>query len=334
MVNREDEIRLALPSKGPLAEPALELLAAAGLKVYKPNPRQYRAVIPDLPGLVVLFQRPGDIVISVRDGSVDFGVTGGDVVAEHRGENGHVLVIHPGLGFGHCSLQIIVPETWEDVNDMASLMARGAALGRPLRVATKFPNQTRAFFEQRGLSHFELIFAEGTLEIAPTIGYADLISDLVSTGTTLRDNRLKPLSDGAVLRSQAVLAANRERLKQNPAVLGMARTLLEFIVATLRGEENVSVFANMRSDSAEAIAGRMFSQQTIGGLQGPTLSPVITRQGERWFATHLIVRKRELAQAIAELRSVGGSGVVVSPVLYIFEEEPQEYREMLRQMEA
>jgi ATP phosphoribosyltransferase len=76
----------------------------------------------------------------------------------------------------------------------------------------------------------------------------------------------------------------------------------------------------------------MLDKPVISGLQGPTLSPVVTRQGEGWFATHLIVRKDQLAQAISELRQVGGSGVVVTPVTYIFEEEPIEYREMLNQL--
>jgi ATP phosphoribosyltransferase len=333
MTGTTREIRLALPSKGPLAAPALELLDQAGLRVHHPNPRQYEATIPNLPGVSVLFQRPGDVVVSVRDGSVDFGITGGDVLAEKRGPNGSILTIHPALGFGHCTLNVIVPEAWEKVNTMADLKALRAEWKRPLRVATKFPLQAEAFFRQRGLDEVEFISAEGTLEIAPIIGYADLITDLVSTGTTLRDNRLKCLTDGQILASQGCLIANRASLKNNPTALGIARTLLEFSVAYLRARDNVSVFANMRGDSPESIAERMFSQKVIGGLQGPTLSPVITHQGEKWYAAHLVVRKDQLAQAINELRSVGGSGVVVSPVSYIFEEEPAEYRKMLKQLE-
>ncbi len=327
------DIRLALPSKGPLAEPALELLEQAGLHVHHPNPRQYQASIPNLPGVTVLFQRPGDVVVSVRDGSVDFGITGWDVMCEKRGGNGHLLSIHPALGFGHCTLNVIVPEAWETVTTMADLQALQTAWKRPLRVATKFPLQAEAFFRQHGLEAVEFIFAEGTLEIAPTIGYADLITDLVSTGITLRDNRLKRLADGQILASQGCLIANQDSLKNNPAALGVARTLLEFIVACLRARDNVSVFANMRGDLPESIARRMFTKAFIGGLQGPTLSPVITRQGEKWYATHLVVRKDQLSQAIAELRAVGGSGVVVSPVSYIFEEEPAEYQAMLKQLE-
>lgn len=334
MPEQQSEIRLGLPSKGRLTEPTLELLASAGLQVHKPNPRQYKATVPALPQLSVFFQRPGDIVVSVRDGSIDFGITGWDIVAEQSGTNGKILKIHPGLGFGHCSLYVIIPEVWENIQQMSDLRDTQQSLNRPLRVATRFPNLTKEFFNRHGLPHIELIYAEGTLEIAPTIGYADLIIDLVSSGTTLRDNRLKTLQDGLIIDSQACMIANRERLVSNPAVLTMARQLLEFIVAHLRATENVSIFANIRGDSPEEIAQRMFTKRLIGGLQGPTLSPVITRQGERWYAAHLIVRKDQIVQAIAEIRDVGGSGVVVTPVKYIFEEEPQEYKDMLALLEA
>lgn len=333
MLGTSREIRLALPSKGPLAGPTYELLDQAGLHVHHPNPRQYEATIPNLQGVNVLFQRPGDVVVSVRDGSVDFGITGGDVLAEKRGHNGSIMTIHPALGFGQCTLNVIVPEAWEQVNSMTDLKTLQIELGRPLRVATKFPLQAEAFFKKHGMESVEFISAEGTLEIAPIIGYADLITDLVSTGTTLRDNRLKRLEDGQILASQGCLIANRISLKNNPTALRIARTLLEFIVAYLRAKENVSIFVNMRGDSPEIIAERMFSQKVIRGLQGPTMSPVITHEGEKWYAAHLVVRKDQLAQAINELRSVGGSGVVVSPVNYIFEEEPFEYRHMLKQLE-
>lgn len=322
-------LRLSIPSKGRLSEDSLSFLAACGLDVYKPNPRQYEASVPSVPGLTVLFQRPADIVISVRNGSVDFGITGLDVLAEYRGPNGDILPIHSALGYGACSLDVIVPDTWTGVNRMADLSRKQAEIGRPLRVATKFPNAAAPFFARNGLANVNFIAAEGTLEIAPTIGYADLITDLVSTGTTLRDNHLKRLEDGEILSSQACLIANKAALMSNPEALSIAKTLLEYIVAHLRANRAVSVFVNMRGDSPESIARNMFTQKVIGGLQGPTFSPVITRQGEQWYAAHLVVQKDQLTQAIAELRSIGGSGVVVAPVTYIFEEEPEEYRAML-----
>ncbi|HEY57601.1 MAG TPA: ATP phosphoribosyltransferase [Anaerolineae bacterium] len=321
------QIRLSLPSKGRLGQAALDFLAAAGLRVDKPNPRQYIARIPALPDLTVLFQRAGDIVVSVRDGSVDFGITGLDLVAEKRGENGQVLVLHEALGFGHSTLTLAVPEDWP-VHSLDDLRAHAARLGRPLRVATKFPNLTGAFLNRHAIPH-RLIAAEGTLETAPAIGYADLISDLVSSGQTLRDNRLRPLSDGAIQPSQAVLIANREALRQRPEVLAMARRLLEYIEAHLRAQENLLVIANMRGESPEAIAQRMFTRPTIGGLQGPTISPVYVREGGPWYAVSIVVRRDQLPDAIADLRAIGGSGIIVTPVTYIFEEEPPRYKAML-----
>jgi len=324
-------IRLSLPSKGRLQENAMSFLAAAGLSVFKPNPRQYQAQIPVLPELGVLFQRPGDIVVSVRQGSVDFGITGMDVIEENRGANGDILILHDALGFGHCSLMLAIPESWNDVTNISSLKKFASTLNHPLRVATKFPVLTERFLNQHDIPH-TLISAEGTLETAPTIGYADIISDLVSSGQTLQDNRLRALPDGLIQPSQAALIANRASL-QNPQTLEMARRLLEYIEAHLRAKENLLVIANMRGESPEAIAQRLFTQTSVGGLQGPTISPVLTRESNQgWHSVSIIVRRDHLPQAIGELRSVGGSGIIVSPVTYIFEEEPPRYTAMLAEI--
>jgi ATP phosphoribosyltransferase len=323
------DLRLSIPSKGRLAEETTDFLAACGLEIYKPNPRQYEAAIPAVPGLAVLFQRPADIVISVRNGSVDFGITGLDVLAEHRGENGHILAVHEALGYGKCSLALAVPEGWEEVREADGLRLRAEALGRPLKVATKFPVLTGRFLEARRVP-FSLVSAAGTLEIAPAIGYADLIADLVSSGQTLRDNRLRPLPDGTILASQAALIANRAALQSNPAALAVARQLLEFIEARLRAQDNLSVFANVRGASPEAIAAKLFACTTVAGLQGPTVSRMVSRDGDPdWYDVHVIVRREQLFAAINELRGIGGSGVVVAPVTYIFEEEPPRYKAML-----
>jgi ATP phosphoribosyltransferase len=333
-MSQRDDIRLSLPSKGRLGQRALDLLADCGLEVRKTNPRRYAAGIPTLPSLTVIFQRPGDIVVSVRDGSVDFGITGMDLVAERRGENGAVLVLHDQLGFGRCRLCLAVPEAWGDVSTLADLEAHARSLGRPLRVATKFPNLAGEFLARLRDLPFTLVDAEGALEVAPTIGYADLICDLVSTGQTLHDNRLRPLEDGVVISSEATLIANRSALRSRPEVLEVARLLLEYVEAHLRAEDHLAVFANMRGDSPRAIAARMFEQETLGGLQGPTISPVVVRGHDAgWYAVHIVVRRDCLFDGVAELRSIGGSGVVVTPVAYIFEEEPDRCQAMLEALE-
>jgi ATP phosphoribosyltransferase len=325
----EQAIRLSLPSKGRLETDTLSFLAAAGLRIVKSNPRQYQAEVAAFPDLNVIFQRPGDIVVSVRQGTVDFGITGLDVIEEKRGLNGDIVILHDSLGFGACALTLAIPEDWREVRDLISLKEHVKSFNRPLRVATKFPVLTKRFLAEHEIPH-TLIAAEGTLETAPALGYADLISDLVSSGQTLQDNRLRPLPGGVIQRSQAALIANRNNLQTRPRALELGRWLLEYIEAHLRAEGNLLVTANMRGESPEGIAQQMFAQTVVGGLQGPTISPVVVRDAtSTWYSVTVIVRRDNLPRAITELRSIGGSGIIVSPVTYIFEEEPPRYKAML-----
>lgn len=342
MTRIREQIRLALPSKGRLAEQSFEFLERCGLRVFRPNSRQYIATIPTQPNVQVILQRPGDIVIGVRQGSLDFGITGLDMVRE-KNHADKTLILHEALGFGHCSLNLAVPDALADVvgtEDLAHYAKGLIEENRPMRVATKFPNLTAAFLDQHNIAPYKLINAEGTLEIAPMIGYADIIVDLVSSGMTLRDNHLHPLVDGEILRSQACLIANRNALKTRQDVLAFAKTLLEYIEAHQRANESYMVIANVRGDSAtssrsgqaETIAQKLFNQPDLHGLRGPTISPVFTRDNESWFSISIAIKKRELNATIAALRQAGGSGVIVTPAIYIFEEEPERYRAMLAEI--
>ncbi len=325
------DIRLALPSKGRLEPDSLDFLSACGLRVYKPNPRQYQATIPAIPGLTVLFQRPGDIVVGVRAGSIDFGIAGLDIIEEKRAGNGDILMLHDELGFGACSLALAAPEGWGTDSVATTIDYINANVPRPARVATKYPYLTSKFLSEHNFPEFRLIDAEGTLEVAPTIGYADFISDLVSSGQTLRDNRLTPLTDGLILESQACVIANKVALQTRPEVLQIARQMLEYVEAHLRAEKFYMVTANMRGESPAAISRAMLDQPDLRGLQGPTISPVVphTEREISWHAINIIVRKERITQAVQQIRAIGGSGVIVSPVTYIFEEEPERYRAML-----
>jgi len=333
MKESKRKIRIALPSKGLLTEGSKQLLADVGFPVYNPNPRQYIALIQLLPEVEVIFQRPGDIVISVRDGSIDFGITGRDIYLEKRDSNGRILELHSQLGFAKCTLNVIVPDNWQTIETISDLKEFQTNLGRPLKVATKFPKLAKDFFYSESEIPIEVIQAEGALETAPTVGYADLIVDLVSTGTTLRDNRLRKLSDGKILDAEACLIANRERLSTNSQTLQIATLLLEMIGAHLRGKQNLAVFANVRAKSEEEISQKIFDQDVIGGLQGPTISRILTRDQDNFFAIHIVVKKEKLHKAIGELRKIGGSGVVVSPVNFIFEEQPKEILDMMTALE-
>jgi len=175
-----------------------------------------------------------------------------------------------------------------------------------------------------------IVSADGALESAPIVGYADFIADITSTGTTLRENRLRALDDGTIVGSQAILIGNRAALTARPDVLAATRQMLEFIEAHLRARGQYMIFANMRGSSMEDVAARVFSQPDLGGLQGPTISPMITRQEVgQWWAINIVAHAHKLYEVIRQIRDIGGSGVVVTPVTYIFEEAPERYLRLL-----
>ncbi len=320
-------IRIGIPSKGRLRDSALSFLEQCGLSVYKPNSRQYIATMPALPNVQVVFQRAGDIVVGVRSGSLDFGITGLDIAEEYRGEKQKVVVMHPALGFGSCRLELAVPETWTDVDTVADLGAHLKSISEP-RLASKFPVLTQRFLAENNLDACKLIAPEGTLEIAPELGYADFIVDLVSSGQTLKDNRMKTISGGCILNSQACLIGSRENLKDE-AVLAVANTLLELTEANLRAKGFYHLIGNIRGDSPETIGQLLFEKTDVGGLTGPTVARVVDRQNSNnTYAIEVIVPKPKIATAVKQLRAIGTTGVVVMPITYIFEEAPASFTEL------
>lgn len=330
------KIRLGLPSKGRLQQDSLELLNACDLKVTQRNSRQYIAEIKALPHVEVWFQRPADIVRQVRDGTVAFGIAGYDMVAEYGGSQNQIVIIHDALDFGHCTLEVIVPERWTHVNTIAELAAHARTLPAeaPLRVVSKFERMTTAFLAENSIP-FRPLHADGALEAAPNMGTADVIVDLVQTGLTLQENRLKRIEGGRILSSQAVFFGNRKILQSNPDALATAHLLLERFEAHLRAAQHYNIIANVRGKSPEAVARKIHQYPVLSGLQGPTISPVYPKsptQSERWFAISLVVHRAELQTAIEQLRTIGGSGVVVLPALFIFEEEPERWTQLKKQL--
>jgi len=323
-----ERVSLALPSKGLLAEPTLDFLKSCDLRVRQINPRQYTASIPVLPQVDVLFQRVSDIVYKVADGTIHMGITGLDVVMEHP--SSQLLVMHENLGYGACELIVAVPESWLDVDCMSDLVDISLDFRehkrRNLRIATRFTNLTRRFLHEHGLQHFTLVESEGALEAAPTLGYADIICDLTATGTTLRENHLKTLVDGVVLRSQTCLIANRTALETRPAVRATAYTLLELIDAALQGREFYSVTANIQGASAEGVAALVAGNPLTRGLQGPTIAPIYSPasapgEGHQWYTVTIMIRSKDLLATVRHLRSIGGVQTTVTPARYVFLEQ-------------
>jgi ATP phosphoribosyltransferase len=277
-----------------------------------------------------VFQRAADIPPKLADGIVDVGITGYDVYREHTGDDADVLLAIPDLGFGRCDLVLAVPEAWVDVStlrDLIELAAEFRAAGRRLRIATGYPRLVRSFLLGNDISNFSLVESTGALEISPALGYADLIADINQTGTTLRANHLKPLTGGTILHSQACLLIHRQSFRASQAKRAVLRTMLELIEGQQRARQYYSVVANMRGDSARAVAAAINSRPELAGLQGPTVSEVIShRETERcWYAVTIVVTTEDLQSAVDHLRAIGGSGITVTEARYVFQDVCETY---------
>lgn len=328
---------LALPSKGVIAEPTLNFLRDCGLRVDNPNPRQYTGSMRSIPSIEVLFQRVTDVVYKVSDGTAHIGITGLDVAQEHRHEN--LIVIHDHLNYGHCQLLVAVPEAWIDVEGIGDLVDIALDFRehkqRNLRVATKYPVLTRQFLHQKGIHHFTLVKAEGAIEVAPTLGYADIVVDLAQTGTTLRENHLKPLPDGVIVESQACLVGNRHALQNYPERLETVRVLLEYIDAALHGRRYYQVTANIQGQDAESVAHKVASNPVTRGLQGPTIAPIYSANGDgRWYTVTIIIASKDLLKGVEHLRSIGGTQTIVTPVRYVFLERSPTFSRLLENLRS
>ena len=329
-------ITLAVPSKGSMEEPTLRFLADCGLAVRRSNPRQYSASLAGGMPVQAVFQRAADIPQKLAVGLVDVGITGLDIFNEHLGESDGVVVAVEGLGFARCSLVLAVPEVWLDVGDFEDLVDVAAAFrrhGRTLRVATKFPRLVRRFLLENGLSAFSLVEGSGALEIAPSMGYADIIADINETGTTLRANHLKPIAGGTVLRSQACLLVNRERFAADEPRRATLRGILEMIEAHQRAAATLSITANVEGATIQAVADGVLQRRDLAGVRGPTITPVFDPAAPgHVFAVTIVAPAERLAAVKDHLRSIGGGAITVSCPLYTFEERSDLYDRLLEQL--
>eukprot|EP00238_Polyblepharides_amylifera_P006601 CAMPEP_0196592084 /NCGR_PEP_ID=MMETSP1081-20130531/71731_1 /TAXON_ID=36882 /ORGANISM="Pyramimonas amylifera, Strain CCMP720" /LENGTH=344 /DNA_ID=CAMNT_0041915663 /DNA_START=299 /DNA_END=1333 /DNA_ORIENTATION=- len=325
-----------------MAEDAQDLLKSCQLSVKKTNPRQYIANISQLPGTEVWFQRASDVVRRLRAGDIDIGILGMDMFTEYGEGDPELLVIHEALNFGHCHLSLGVPTTgkWEAVKNLDDLKAMPEFTAeKPLRVVTGYHYIAKQYFEKVGMKNVVLLAADGALEAAPKMDYADIILDLVSTGTTLRENNLKELDGARIMESEGVLVARKSALLDQPQTLKVVREMLERLEAHLKAEGNFTLVTNMRGESPEEVAQKVLDAgPLVAGLQGPTVSRVFTRDANGnahdgdFYGVTICVPQKRLFEAIKILREIGGSGIMVSPLTYIFDEQPERWDSLLKEL--
>ena len=329
-------LRIALPSNADWQDPTLDFFEACGLGVQRVTSRRYTGRMPAVPDAVVLFQRAADIPKQIEDGAAEIGIAGLDQYLEAHHDDGAGMLLVESLGFRGADLVVAVPESWENItsaDDLVDLSKQYDNEGKPLRVATKYPQLTVKYFRERGAVNFSIIESGGTLEAAPAMGYADLIVDITSSGNTLRENQLKTISGGMVVRSQACLFANRDLLSNDDEALAGVRIMLELIEGHLRASEYYSIIANIHGDSPEQIAGQIQDHPEIAGIEGPTVSQVFSKQGDTgWYAVTMVVGRDKVITALDHLRAIGSNGIILFPTTYVFEAKCSAYDNLLEQL--
>ncbi|MFK5980313.1 MAG: ATP phosphoribosyltransferase [Rhizobiaceae bacterium] len=207
---------IAIPSKGRLKERSIEIFNEAGFSVELPDDaRSYYGRLKNTPGEVeIAFLSASEIARELIAGNVQMGITGEDLARESIADAELYVDFCVPLQFGHAEVVIAVPEAWVDVSNVADLDDVAAEFrarhGRRIRIATKYWHLTQNFFADHGITAYRIVESLGATEGAPASGSADIIIDITSTGTTLRANQLKILSDGIILKSQAVLMASKK----------------------------------------------------------------------------------------------------------------------------
>jgi ATP phosphoribosyltransferase len=321
-----DPIRIALPSKGHLYEGIVEILKVAGYKVKRASDRQYEATIAGQPRFHVVFMRPTDIVDQVQQGRCHLGVTGMDVYAEHADDAGASTVVTADLGYGGCRLVVAVPESWIDVThmlDLVDLTSEFKAEGKAFRVSTKYPRLVRDAFRTWGIYYYQMIASDGALELHPSLGIADIIVDLTSSGATLRDNRLREIGSGTILDSASCLVGHTASLAELVAEGegGPLANLLDAIDGVKASEGWLHLEVVGQPAAGADTAGRVAEFLADQGAQHVYRGEVLDGAGgPGWRVTGLIEAKR-LAPCQRRLFAMGAARVVGLPTRFVFDRD-------------
>jgi ATP phosphoribosyltransferase len=279
-------LRIALPNKGRLADLSRTLLADAGLPLAAAGERSLTATVGG--ELEALFVRSADIPEFVADGAADCGITGWDLVAE----SGRTLCSRLDLQFGECDLIVAIRDD--------SLIGRLEDIPRGSRVATSFPRLTATFFERQGIA-IEIVPVSGATEVAPHLGIADVVVDLTSSGSTLRTNGLRRLA--VVLESSARFVT---RVDAEPAIESSIEELASAVESVVAARGSRYVMANVPRSALTRI------REVLPGLRGPTVVDVLNSGAH--VAVHAVVPAPAIRRAIADLRALGGEGILVTRI--------------------
>ncbi len=278
------KLKIAIQKSGRLNEDSIKLLKDCGISIDN-GIDQLKAEASNFP-LEVMFLRNSDIPQYLIDGVIDIAIIGDNLLHE----KGKDIKVVEKLGFSKCRVSVATPKDFEytSIKDLQGL-----------RVATSYPNTVNNFFDSKGVT-VEIHQISGSVEIAPNIGLADAIVDIVSSGSTLFKNNLKEVE--LILKSEAVLAAS-------PKMSTAAQTILDKlqfrIQSVLRARKSKYILLNAPNDKIEAIS------KILPVLKSPTVMP-LSEAG--WSSVHTVIEEDKFWDVIDELKANGAEGILVCPI--------------------
>lgn len=282
-----DVVRLAIPNKGRIAAPILDLVEKSGLHLAESGTER-RLITQTLdPHVEILFARPVDIPEYVANGAADLGITGHDMVIERESDVEELLDLQSGRGK-------LVLAVHEDSGITSVKQLKGK------KVATEFPVITGRYFAKKKVD-VEIVQVGGACEATPHLGIADAIIDLSSSGTTLKTNRLRVIDE--VLTTSTHLIANRESLKKKREKIDEIHLALESVI---RARGQCYLMMNARRSCLDAV------KKVLPGLSGPTVMDVASSEG--LVAVHAVVSEERVYTLINQLRRAGARDILVMAI--------------------
>ncbi|TMM57429.1 ATP phosphoribosyltransferase [Maribacter algarum] len=278
------KIRIAIQKSGRLNEDSLRILKDCGISIDN-GKDQLKASSRNFP-MEVFYLRNGDIPQYLRDGVVDIAIIGENVLIE-KGED---IAVAEKLGFSKCKVSLAVPKAvkYDSVKDFEGK-----------RIATSYPNTVKNYLKEKGVNA-DLHIISGSVEIAPNIGLADAICDIVSSGSTLFKNNLKEVE--VMLKSEAVLAVSPKISEERKLVLQK----LQFrIQSVLKARQSKYVLLNAPNDKLKDVIA------LLPGMRSPTVLPLAE---EGWSSVHTVINKDKFWEVIDELKQAGAEGILVCPI--------------------
>ena len=281
------KLKIAVPSKGRISNPSIDILEKAGLGLKDNNNRQLISKTHNK-NIDIMFARASDIPEFVSDEIVDMGISGVDLIKESESDVVELL----DLNFGQTKLVLASPEESEinSVEDLTSDMT----------IATEFPTLTKKYLKSHGLNS-KIVKLSGSTEIAPFIGVADLITDLTSTGTTLKMNHLKIID--TILESTIVLITNDEALENKKEMVEAVKRSIKGVIDAF-GKKLIMM--NVKSSDLDEV------RKLMPSMEGPTVSEVLS--SEKTVAIQAVVDEDQVFELVNDLRNAGAKDILVVPI--------------------